>query len=459
MMIANIALLGWPVVTLILYMLMPAGRATIWTLLGGYLLLPVVVSFDFPGLPALNKETIPSLTALLLAPIFARRGEFRWPRSRVVNTLMILVLLIPIGTALTNGEQITIGSVTLPALSWWETLSSSVGNVFFLAPFVLGAALLNNESGHRDLIWAFVAVAFLYSVPVLMEIRLSPFLLRSVYNIDNGLFTQQIRSGGFRSMVFIGHGLLISTFFAMSLIAALGMWRMKQKLFSLPMAVIFIYLLIVIVLNKSLGAIILLIGIIPVFVLLSSRRYLTVVCCAAILVMTYPMLRGANVLPLHSFNEMVRPWSSDRAESFKFRLDNEDMLLNRASQKPWFGWGRFGRSRVMILTSWGETKDVSVTDGTWVVMIGISGWLGYIAYFGLLTYPFLHAFRFRRLPLPMASLTLIAMLLLNVLDLIPNSSQKPVTWLIAGALAGMTAASMRRRPPPSSMTSAPAPAI
>jgi hypothetical protein len=35
---------------------------------------------------------------------------------------------------------------------------------------------------------------------------------------------------------------------------------------------------------------------------------------------------------------------------------------------------------------------------------------------------------------------------LNLLDLVPNSSLRPITWLIAGALAGMSAASLHLAP-------------
>lgn len=443
-MIANVALLAWPIISLVFYLTMPAGRATIWTLLGGYLLLPVLTSFDFPGLPAFDKDLIPNLTVMVLAPIMARRGEFRWPRSVTVNLLMLLFVLVPIGTTLTNRDTLTIGSMVLPGLDWWETISYSVSNALALAPFILGAALLNTERGHRDILKALVMGALLYSLPVLAEIRLSPFLLEKVYGVDNGLFMQQFRYGGFRAMVFLGHGLLISTFFAMALVAAIGLWRMKVRMVSLPMGLIAAFLVVILILNKTIGVIVLVAFLLPLFLFLNSRKYLTVVLGIAMLIVAYPFLRGTDLLPVRSFTEAIRPLSPERADSFKFRLDNEDLLLHRASMKPWFGWGRFGRSRVIILTDWGDTRDITTTDGGWVIAIGITGWAGYIACFGLLAYPFLRAFRLRRSPLPLASMTLVTLLLLNVLDLIPNSSLRPITWLIAGALAGMTAASLRK---------------
>jgi hypothetical protein len=445
--IAYGALLLWPVVALGLFMLLPAGRATIWTLLAGYLLLPISTAFDYSGVPALDKSSIPSLVALFLALLVARKGEFRWPRSKTVNLLMLLYCLVPFFTGINNSDPIVIGSVTLPALGFWEGLSNAVGNAIEVIPFVLGAALLSNDRAHRELLWAFVVAGLAYSLPILFELRMSPILQGKIYGVSQiGYFLQQMRGGGFRSMVFLGHGLLVSTFLAMALIAAIGLWRMRVTLFSLPMILFVLYLAGVLVLNKSVAAVALVVLLAPALIFLRSRQFISIAFALSLVIISYPLVRSANILPLQSVAESIRPFAPDRAESMRFRLDNEDLLLNRASQKPFFGWGSYGRNRVIVVTTWGATTDVSVTDGTWVIMIGIYGWLGYLTCFGLLTYPFWHAFRMRKMGLPVATVSLAAMLILNLLDLVPNSSLRPITWLIAGALAGMSAASLHLAP-------------
>ncbi len=438
-LIAQGSLILWPLVALALYATLPAGRATIWTLLAGYLLLPVGVDFDFPGVPALDKSSIPNAAALILAPMMARSGEFRWPKSKVINSLMLVWVLVPFATAFTNREAIVIGSLVMPGLGFREGLSGAVGNLLTLAPFVLGAALLAHEKGHRQLLMAFVIAALAYSVPILMEIRLSPFLQGMVYGISNvEMWLQQMRFGGFRSMMFLGHGLLVSTFLSLALVAAVGLWRMRIILFGIPMSLITLYLAIVLVLNKSVGAVVLVALVAPVFMSLSSRRFLTVTAAIALIIIAYPAVRGANLLPLNQIASAANALSPERAQSLDFRLRNEEMLLDRAEKKPLFGWGSYGRNRVIIVTSWGSTQDISVTDGTWVIIIGPAGWLGYVLYFGLLTIPFRRAFQLRRAGLPLATVTLVALHLVNVIDLIPNSSLTPMTWLVAGALANMS---------------------
>jgi hypothetical protein len=78
-----------------------------------------------------------------------------------------------------------------------------------------------------------------------------------------------------------------------------------------------------------------------------------------------------------------------------------------------------------------------VTDGVWIIVIGSYGWLGYIAQFGLLTLPTLMlAFGRRSSALTPATAGLGLVMAANLLDLLPNATQIPFTWLMAGALLG-----------------------
>ena len=442
--IAQGALLAWPVISLILFLMMPASRAMIWTLLAGYLLLPVGVGFDAPGVPPLDKSSIPSVAAMVLALLFVRAGEFRWPRSLTLNLLMLAHVLTPLATNITNTAPIVIGTLTIPGLSMMDGISSMARRVIELIPFVLGASMLGSERGHRQILMAFAFAGVAYAVPVLLEIRLSPFLQTSVYGIINvEFFIQQVRDGGFRAMVFLGHGLLVSTFIAMAMIATIGMGRMRLRMLGAPAWAATLFLAVVLVLNKSLGATLLAALVGGLLVLLTPRRFVTVALGVALLIVTYPMVRSSGLFPYESIVSAANAVSGDRAASLDFRLRNEEILLNRAEERPLFGWGGYGRSRVIVVSERGQASDVSVTDGTWVILLGGYGWVGYITYFGLLTYPMWHAFRLRARGLPAATVALVAMHLLNLLDLIPNSSLRPITWLTAGALATLVLAARR----------------
>ncbi|HWJ69456.1 MAG TPA: hypothetical protein VNS79_05345 [Sphingobium sp.] len=446
-MIAYGALALWPVITLLLFMMLPVGRAVIWTILAGYLLLPVTVDLDLPAIPALDKSSIPNLVALMLAPLFAKQGEFQWPRSTVVRLLMLVWVLVPIGTMMNNGQPLIVGSSFRPGLDWWETLSAVIGNVLDIVPFLLGAALLANARGHRDIVRAIVIAALVYTLPILAEIRLSPFLQTKLYGAHSvDYFLQQMRGGGFRAMVFLGHGLLVSLFLAMAIMGALGMWKGRERVFTISALLIAAFLGVVLLLNKSSGAMLLVLAVAPMLLFLRQRSFLAILFLAGAVLATYPMVRGLSDAPIRAVIDVAGQFSPDRAASLEFRMKNEDLLLNRAAEKPLFGWGRFGRNRIIVESGGGgRFTDVAVTDGTWVIVVGIFGWVGYIACFGLLCYPFLRAFRLRRFTLPPTTIALMAMHLVNIIDLIPNSSLRPITWLIAGALANMTLVSLRGR--------------
>lgn len=80
---------------------------------------------------------------------------------------------------------------------------------------------------------------------------------------------------------------------------------------------------------------------------------------------------------------------------------------------------------------------MTIADGYWVIIIGQGGWVRYIGEFGLMTLPMLFLF-LRRRDLNISRETAVLSMLLagNMIDLIPNSGQTPITWLIAGALWG-----------------------
>jgi hypothetical protein len=137
--------------------------------------------------------------------------------------------------------------------------------------------------------------------------------------------------------------------------------------------------------------------------------------------------------------------------------------LDKASERILFGWGRFGRSR--IFDEWG--KDISVTDGGWIIILGQNGLLGFLAEFGLLALAVFRAasaFKFvdrKNDGIFLAALALIVAI--NMIDLLPNESLSPWTWLLAGSLLGRaeslrdSALRLRRRARTIVIREAPAP--
>lgn len=147
----------------------------------------------------------------------------------------------------------------------------------------------------------------------------------------------------------------------------------------------------------------------------------------------FPLVRG--VLPLSDITEFFMEWSPERALSLQFRFDNEDRLLDRANERPWFGWGTWGRNRIYDPVT---GKDLSVTDGDWILTIGTFGWLGYIGIIGLIAYPVILLKRTINnkniADFTPYTLALAVMLMIFMIDQIPNASLNHITYLIAGAV-------------------------
>jgi hypothetical protein len=128
--------------------------------------------------------------------------------------------------------------------------------------------------------------------------------------------------------------------------------------------------------------------------------------------------------------------SAQRAGSFQFRVENEDRLLNKANQKPLFGWGTWGRNRVFDQES---GADLTITDGEWILRFGMYGWVGYLALFGLFAASAFSALTSVRGPITSSSIALAGLTLIlavNLVDLIPNANLLPLTYLLAGSIAG-----------------------
>ena len=65
---------------------------------------------------------------------------------------------------------------------------------------------------------------------------------------------QQMREGGFRPVVFLGHGLLTAFLIMTATVAAAAFWRTRTRVFQLPASGLTNYLGGVLILCKTLGA-------------------------------------------------------------------------------------------------------------------------------------------------------------------------------------------------------------
>jgi hypothetical protein len=423
----------WPIVTIMLFVLLPAHRALIWSVLGAYLVLPVNTSFEIPGVPSLDKTTISNLSILLCCCLFVRENWTGALRQPGMMALAATFILSPFLTAFFNPEPLIYADRFIPAMTMYDAFAQAAVNGITLIPFIAAFGLINTDQRRWQVIAILVTAALAYSVLMLIEVRLSPQLHRMVYGFFPHSFGQQMRAGGFRPVVFLGHGLLVAIFCAMAATAAIARWREARGRQKTRAGMIAIYFGVLLVLCKSAGALILAGVFAPVVAVLRARRVALTGAAACMMLLLYPAIRSAGLVPTGAISELTGSFSSDRQGSLAVRLVNEDQLLQRASEKPIFGWGSWGRNR---LYSPEDGKDLSITDGAWIITLGMWGWTGYLATFGLLCLGSVRLIWRRKIldPISISSATLCALMAINLLDSVPNASVRPITWLFAGAI-------------------------
>ncbi len=446
--IAYLMLLAWPFLCLVLFRTQSVERAIVWSILGGYLLLPPLAEFNLPLVPAMDKVSIPNLSVLAIL-VFATAHKVQLlPEGRIARILVAIFILCAIPTVLTNPEPILFEVLrdadpilflidALPGQSVRDIGSVLIGQVLTIVPFLIARQFLSSELGLREILTALMAGALVYSIPSLIEIRFSPQTNVWIYGFFQHSFEQTMRAGGFRPIVFLPHGLWLALFVCTATIAAATLARNTPPINRWKALLWTLYLFVFLLLCKSAASIAYGLLLVP-FVYFAPRRWMIMLATVfAFVAVTYPMLRNFDLVPTDAIVGKVAEVNPLRAQSLGFRFDNEAQLLDRAAEKPAFGWSGWGRSLVRDPE---DGEILTIPDGRWIIVFGSFGWLGYIGEFGLLSLPLLllgrHALRNRDVE-PSPYIGAVALILgITLMDMLLNATLTPFTWLTAGAVLG-----------------------
>jgi len=432
---AYIMLFGWPLVCIVLFVRLPLEAAAIWSLLAGYLLLPSAASLDLHLLPPLDKSTIPAVSTYLLCLM---KGTSAPPPRRpfVVYLLAFCFVVSPIFSTLNNSYELRIGDRSIPGFYPLDGVKLVLNNIITVAPFFVGLRALSSDKGRALLLKSIAIAALVYSLPMLFELRMSPQLQRLIYGAAPSAFAHLVRAGGYRPVVFLSTGLELALFTGMAFVAAIVALRCRWRLLSVPPGAAAGYLGVLLLLCKTMGPIIYGAVCAPLVYFTGPKTWVRVSCVVILIICAYPMLRTYDIIPVRRVVAAASTVSADRAGSLQFRIENEDKLLAKANQKPYLGWGTWGRNRVFDQ----ETgTDMSITDGEWILRFGMFGWLGYLSLFGVFAAAAFSALSSVKGPVTLSAIHLGALTLLlaiNLTDLIPNANLLPLTYLIAGSIAG-----------------------
>jgi hypothetical protein len=402
------------------------------------LLLPEAVGFDAPLIPPLEKESIPAL-CLLIGVIFTAGKEVKKAKpGRGLDLLLVGSLVAVVATGLSNPDSMKHGRVVLPGYAPADIVSDLIREVLAsCVPFFVARVLFRTADDARALLKALVIAGLCYLPLCLLELRLSPFLHLTVYGFMQQSFDQAVRSGGYRPVVFMAHGLSLALLIWAASIAAWLLFKARRPAVkSLPPVAPALALSTLLALLNSLGALVYGILVTPIVLLARPKFQMRFAAALALVTFLYPVLCATDVFPRKGLVDVAASVSQERAESLDFRFNNEKKLTEKALKRQWFGWGGFGRT--FLWNDRGETT--SVPDGEWIITLGVGGIVGFVFHFGSLLVPiWLAWWRFKRVPKAdqplLAGVALIATG--YVVDLLPNGMFTNLPMFLAGALGGL----------------------
>jgi hypothetical protein len=430
---ANYVIVAWVVLAVTAFTLVSPRRGVLVILLSGMLFLP--------------SSTVGGIEI----------GPIKFTKSNAVCYALLLVCLLYDADRLFS---LTPSWADLPALVWCAcpavsallndpppdgsgALRDAASQVFaqttlYLIPYWIGRAYFSDPEGMRELVVGTIVAGLVYVPFCLYEVRMSPQLHATVYGYLPHSFGQQVRFGGYRPMVFLGHGLAVAMFMAMTTVLAAwihgtdsagGRWR-KFAVWVLGPTL---------VLCKSVGPTVLAgvgVGLMWLTRLTSKRIGLFVLLAIP------PAYCVVRLTGVWDGNELVQisaeSVDEDRSQSLGFRFEQENLLISRALDRPVFGWGGWGRNRVKDQ----DGKDMSVTDGLWIIYMGSYGIVGLMAYGAMVLLPVV---RYARL-LPATSWTsskyaaangCAAVVGLWCVDSLLNALSLPLFFVMAGGLTRM----------------------
>jgi hypothetical protein len=433
---AAVAILAWPMLALALFRTKPPVEAIVWIILAALLLLPAGVAIKLPMIPAIDKNSVPNVCAFVGCLFLVPRRRRRSSGFGLVELLAIMLIIAPVVTSTLNNDTIVIGDRVLPGVGYYDGISALLSQLLIFLPFLLGRRVFQNPEDTEMTIRCLMLAGLFYSFPMLLEIRLSPQLSNWFYGFSPLGFDTDVRYGGYRPVVFMQNGLAVAFFTMTTFLAATAIWRTNDRMMPLPPAGLSAYLGLMVILCKSGGALIYSVfgGFFVRYI--KPKTQLRLALLLACIGLSYPLLRITDLFPEKFLVQVASSVDGERAESLQFRFDQEQQLLGHASERFFFGWGRYGRNRVYEESG----KDSSITDGEWIVTVGQFGLIGFVAEFGLLAWPVFRAmaaFKFVKSERDRIFLSVLALLVaLGIIEQLPNASVSSWSWLLAGSLLG-----------------------
>jgi tetratricopeptide (TPR) repeat protein len=440
---AIFVLIAWVPITIVLFTAMPARNAAVTSVVGAWLLLPAV-AISLPGIPDYTKVTASTFGILIGAALFDSSRLFAF-RPRWFDVPILVWCICPFASSISNNDGV------------YDGVSQSLGNIFpWGLPYLIGRLYFGDLAGLRALAVGVVVGGLAYIPPCLFEMRMSPILAPMIYATGKW---GGVRLGGYRPRVFLLNGLELGMWMCAASLAAYWLWRSGslKQVAGFPFGkMLLASLWIVNILCRSTGALILFMG--GIVTLWGSVRFKTKTLLLGIMLLTpaYYTVRINGLWSGEGLLDVIKERiSEERAWSVEFRFRNENLLIERALERPILGWGGFGRSldidKAKLKAAGVHHR--AIPDGLWIIALGGRGFVGLASITLVILLPpilFLGRFRVNEWldPLVAPAAMFAVVLSLYMIDCLANAMINLIYIVAIGGLN--SAASSRRRFPVSS---------
>ena len=423
-----IVMFGWIPVVFGIFTKFEPRRAVIVAFLSAWMFLPIA-QYPLPGLPDYTKMSATCMGIFMAAFVFDQK-RILFFRPSMADMPVFLWCVCPLISSLTNG------------LGLYDGLATFLRYVFTWGfPYLVGRLYFSDLEGLRAFAIGMLWGGLVYVPLCLLENVLSPQLHRWVYGFHQNSFAQTFRWGGWRPMVFMNHGLMVGVWMVSAALICYWFWASGalKKIGGIPIKWCLAALLITSVMARSTGALFLLLVGVCVIYIVKKLRTTLLVACLVIIPFVYVGTRATGIWDGYNLQAFIAEnISYDRALSLWTRMENENILAEKAFQRPLFGWGGWGRNRVFDE----EGNDISVTDGLWIIIFGQNGLVGLGMFMLFLLLPVVHFIRcypsaqwIHRRVAPGGVLAIL--LCLYMVDNLLNAMINPIFAVIAGGLTGI----------------------
>lgn len=434
--LAYLAMFGWiPTIFYLINRLKPE-KAVIFAFIVAWLFLPEA-GFPLIGLPDYNK-TSATCYGIFIATLVSNSQVLKKYRFNWIDLPILIFCLHPAISSLDND------------LGLYDGISSSLRQtVSWGFPYFLGRIYLGNLSSLKQLSIAIFIGGLIYAPLCLFEARMSPNLHNWIYGFSQRRnLVQAIRLGGWRPQIFMQHGLAVGMWMMGATFLGICLWKSGalRYLWNIDIKWLVIFVLFSFIIVKSTGAYVLLaLGCTIMFFGWYLRTKLLIPFLVSAMLF-YLFLGVSGSITPGNIEQTVAIANSvvgeERAESLKFRLDNEQILSEKARERVVWGWGGWGRNNIYDEVT---GKKVTITDSLWIITFGTGGIVGLFSQFTALLLPSL-IFCLRCYPVQWWShpqlapvIGLAVLVILYALDCLVNAMYNPVYILGCGGLAAMVA--------------------